>query len=150
MMPSSFNQGYDWRSSTSPDGDDDSSLKELWSSWTNEANTIVRKEAELAKIEVKETVTAAAKVGTNLGVMAVLGFLALQAVTIAAGFGLASVLPTWFAFLIVGVVYVIGCAVLFFQTRKQFDKLRLPEHAVQSFKDDVKTAKTAFVRGMGR
>lgn len=121
---------------------DDRSLQELWSDMTNEAGTLVRKEIELAKLEAKESATRASKAGVMFGAGGVVALLALQLLSFAAAWGLAAVLPTGFAFLIVGVVYVAIAAVLFSQGRKRAAEVKLvPEQTVETLKEDVQWAR---------
>ena len=121
---------------------DDRSLQELWSDMTSEAGTLVRKEIELAKLEAKESATRASKAGVMFGAGGVVAFLALQLLSFAAAWGLAAVLPTGFAFLIVGVVYVAIAAVLFSQGRKRAAEVKLvPEQTVETLKEDVQWAR---------
>lgn len=121
---------------------DDRSFQELWSDMTSEAGTLVRKEIELAKLEAKETAARASKAGVMFGAGGVVAFLALQLLSFAAAWGLAAVLPTGFAFLIVGVVYVGVAAVLFSQGRKRAAEVKLvPEQTVETLKEDVQWAR---------
>ncbi|MBW3645284.1 MAG: phage holin family protein [Actinobacteria bacterium] len=121
---------------------DDRSLQELWSDMTSEAGTLVRKEIELAKLEAKESATRASKAGVMFGAGGVVALLALQLLSFAAAWGLAAVLPTGFAFLIVGVVYVVIAAALFSQGRKRAAEVKLvPEQTVETLKEDVQWAR---------
>ncbi|MGH3849537.1 MAG: phage holin family protein [Pseudonocardiaceae bacterium] len=126
----------------------DASFKDLWSTFTSEAGTLVRKEADLAKVEVKGSVVTAGKAGAMFGGMGVLGFLALQALTVAAGLGLATVLPSGVAFLIVGFAYFVVAGLLFAIGKKYLRGLKPPEKVIDTVKQDIKTAKTAFMSGM--
>ena len=68
--------------------------------------------------------------------------LALQLLSFAAAWGLAAVLPTGFAFLIIGVVYAAIAAVLFSQGRKRAAEVQLvPEQTVETLKEDVQWAR---------
>lgn len=98
---------------------DDRSLQQLWSDMTTEASTLVRKELELAKIETKESVSRASRAGSMFAATGVVALLALQLLSFAAAWGLAAVLPTGLAFLIVGVAYVAIAAMLFSQARRR-------------------------------
>jgi hypothetical protein len=100
------------------------------------ARTLVRLEAKLAALEVRQKVSA---VGAGAGLLVaggVLGLFALGFLLAAAAAGLATALPTWLALLIVGgavllvaaVVLAIGAA----QLRKGVPPV--PERAIQEAK----------------
>ena len=121
---------------------DDRSLQELWSDMTSEVTTLFRKEVELAKLETKESVSRASKAGVMFGATGVAAILALQLLSFAAAWGLAAVLPTGFAFLIVGAVYAAIAGVLFSQSRKRAAEVQLvPEQTVETLKEDVQWAR---------
>ncbi len=118
------------------------SLQELWSDMTREASVLLRKEVELAKLETKEQVTQAAKAGVGFSVAGVAGFMALQLLSFAAAWGLAAVLPTGVAFLIVGIVFAVVAAVLLSKARAQASEVNLvPQQTVETLKEDVQWAR---------
>ncbi len=96
-----------------PEPGADPSLAELLSATTQDFSELVRAEIDLAKLELKEEATQAAKAGGMLGAAGVLGHLALLLALFAAAWGLAVVMPTGVAFLIVAVVVAVVAAVLF-------------------------------------
>jgi hypothetical protein len=123
-------------------GSDDRSLQELWSDMASETSTLFRKEIELAKLETKESVTRASKAGVMFGAGGVVALLALQLLSFAAAWGLAAVLPTGLAFLIVGVVYLAIAGVLFSQGRKRAAEVKLvPEQTVETMRENVQWAR---------
>ena len=126
---------------------DDRSLQELWAEMGQEVSSLLRKEMELAKVEVKESVTRAGQAGAMFTATGVAAFFALQALSLAAGWGLAAVLPTGVAFLVVGVVFVLVAAVLFVQGRKRLAAVRPPTQTVETLKQDVEVAKSSLARG---
>lgn len=126
---------------------DDRSLQELWSEMGREVGSLVRNEVELAKVEIKDTVSRAAQAGAMFTGTGVAAFFALQALSLAAAFGLAVVLPTGVAFLMVGVVYVVVAGLLFAQGRKRLAAVRPPTQTVQTLKEDVRLAKSSLARG---
>ena len=124
------------------------SLSELLSDVTNEIATLFRKEVELARVETSEQVSRAAKAGGMLGAAAVIGFLDLILFSFAAAWGLAAVMPTGFAFLIVAVVFAVVAAVLVQAGRKRLASVNpVPNQTVQTVKADVQVAKDSFARG---
>jgi uncharacterized membrane protein YqjE len=127
---------------------EDRSLSELLSDITTEIATLFRNEVELAKAETSEQVSRAAKAGAMLGAAAVIGFLTLILLSFAAAWGLAEVVPTGVAFLIVGVVFAIVAAVLASAGKKKIANVNpMPNQTVQTLKADVQVAKDSFARG---
>lgn len=127
---------------------EDASLSELLSDVTGELATLFRKELELAKVETSEQVSRAARAGAMLGTAAVIGFLTLILLAFAAAWGLAAILPTGLAFLIVGVVFGIVAAVLASAGKKKMASVNpVPDRTVQTLKHDVAVAKDSFARG---
>ncbi|MDP8954825.1 MAG: phage holin family protein [Actinomycetota bacterium] len=121
---------------------DDRSLQELWSAMTAEAALLLRKEVELAKIETKEQLQQAGQAGVAFGATALAGFMALQLLSFAAAWGLAAVLPTGVAFLIVGAVYLVAAVVLLRSARaKAADVQVVPQQTVETLKEDVQWAR---------
>jgi len=127
---------------------EDRSLSELLSDVTTEIATLFRKEVELAKAETTEQVSRAAKAGGMLGAAAVIGVIDLILFSFAAAWGLAAVMPTGLAFLIVGVVFAIVAGVLAMAGKKRIATINpVPNQTVQTLKADVQVAKDSFARG---
>ena len=122
------------------------SLGSLLSSLTHEVTSLVRKEVELAKAEVGEKGSQAARgIGAIATAGAVLlgGFLVLLA---AAVFGLNAVLPPettpWLSALIVGgVVVIIGFIMLQSGRKKLQAQNLMPNRTLASFRTDKELAK---------
>lgn len=127
---------------------DERSLSELLSDVTTEIATLFRKEVELAKAETTDQVSRAAKAGAMLGAGAVVGFVALILLAFAAAWGLAEVVPTGVAFLIVGVVFGIVAAALASAGKKKMAAVDpVPTQTMDTLKTDVQVAKDSFARG---
>lgn len=126
---------------------DDRSVKDLVSELGTEAGTLIRKEVELARLEVKETASRVAQAGAMFSGAAVMGLMALGALSVAAGFGLATFMPGGVAALIVGVVYIAVAAALAAVGRGRLARLPRPQEAVEGVREDVQVAKEAFSRG---
>ena len=126
------------------------SLKELFSEMTGEISLLVRKEVELAKLEMKEKASLAAKGGVAMAVAGVMGLFALLLLSFAAAWGLAEVLAPGVAFVIVGAVYLVLAAVMFSSGRKKLAQMKppMPEQALTTIKQDVQVAKGSLQRGM--
>ena len=129
---------------------DDRSLKDLFSELTGELSFLVNREVELAKTEMKEKASLAAKGGAAMAVGGVAAFVAVLLLSFAAAWGLAEVIAPGLAFLAVGVVYLIVAAVMFAIGRKRMALMKppVPQQAMTTLKQDVQVAKTSFQRGM--
>jgi len=117
-------------------------LGDLMGDLTRDMSTLVRKELELARVEIKEEVAKGGKAGGMLGGTALAAHMALLFVSFAAAWGLAEIVPTGFAFLVVGLIYGAVAAVLFTKGRAELQKVRpVPEQTVETLKEDVQWAK---------
>ena len=126
----------------------DRSLSELLADMSSQVSALISKEVELAKLEVKDQVSKASRAGALLAATGIAAFFGLLLVSFAAAWGLAAVIPTGFAFLIVGVVFLGVAGVLFGKGRKQLAEVSpAPGQAMASLKDDVQAAKAALARG---
>ena len=124
-------------------------LGELLSDVTSQLQQLVRKEMELARVETKEQLGRAGKGAAAFGGAAVAGLLAAILLSFAAAFGLAEVMPTGFAFLIVGVVFGAVAGVLALQGKKKIASFSpVPQQTVETVKEDVETAKDSLQRGV--
>ncbi len=120
----------------------DKSLGELLSQLTEDFGDLVSTQVELAKTEIKEEVARAGRGAGMVGGSALAGYLALLLLSFAAAWGLAAVMPTGWAFCIVGFVWGIVAAVLFSSGRKQLNAVQpVPPNTKQSLKEDVAWAR---------
>ncbi len=120
----------------------DPSLGELVSSATRDLSTLMRKEVELAKLEIKRDVVAA---GKGAGMFGGAGFTVLLAVIflgIAAAYGLAGLgLALGWGFLIVAGGYLLIAGALALLGKRSLGKVGPPEHTIATLKDDASWAK---------
>jgi predicted phage tail protein len=124
-----------------PDGDE-LSLPELIGRMTTDVSTLLRKEIELAKVEMKTEAVRAGRGAGALGATAVTGLLALLLLSFAAAWGLAELIPTGFAFLVVGGAYLLIAGILFLIGRKQISAVDpVPQQTVETLKEDVAWAR---------
>jgi len=122
--------------------DDRRTLPQLVTAMTSEVGDLVRKELELAKVETKQEVSNAAKAGGLFGGVAVGAHMALLFLSLAIAWGLATALPRGVAFLIVGLLYAAGAAVLFVIARERAKQINpVPEQTVATLKEDVEWLK---------
>jgi uncharacterized membrane protein YqjE len=120
----------------------DQSIGQLLSEAAGDISELLRKEVELAKVELREEASKASKAGAKLGAAAVAGHFALLLASFALAWGLAEVMPAGWAFLIVAVVYAIVAAVLYFNGRKQLRNVSpKPRQTVETLKEDASWAR---------
>jgi uncharacterized membrane protein YqjE len=120
-------------------------LREL----SEQTTTLVRKEIELAKVELAEK---GKRAGTGAGLLGGAGLLAafaFGAVTACLILALATALAAWLAALIVGVVYAAIAGGLALAGRNQVRQATppVPEQAVETTKEDVEWVKTRAKSG---
>jgi uncharacterized membrane protein YqjE len=114
-------------------------LREL----SEQTTTLVRKEIELAKVELAEK---GKRAGTGAGLFggaALLAAFAFGAVTACLILALATAVAAWLAALIVGVVYAAIAGAFALAGRKQLRRASppMPEQAVETTKEDVEWVK---------
>lgn len=121
---------------------DDRPLGELVGEMTRDVSLIMRKEVELAKVEIKEEVAKSGKAAGLFGATGAFGYLALIMVSFAAAWGLAALMPVGWAFLIVGVVHAVIAAITGLMGKKTIKSVTpVPEQTVETLKEDVQWAK---------
>lgn len=120
-------------------GDDQPTVGRLVADASTHLSSLARAEIALAKSELRFSAKAA---GVGAGLLAVAAFLLVLAVvmvSISAAYGLAYVVPTWLAFLIVFAVYALIAAVLALWGVKSLKKVSAPERTIATTKDTVST-----------
>jgi uncharacterized membrane protein YqjE len=121
---------------------DGQSIGQLLQEATQDISELVRKEVQLAKLELREEMTKASKAGGKLGAASVIGYLALLLASFAVVWGLAEVLSVGWAFLIVAVVYAVVAAVLFKSGRSQLREVSaMPRQTMDTLKEDAEWAR---------
>ncbi|WP_262284349.1 phage holin family protein [Micromonospora sp. MA102] len=100
------------------------SVGELLGDVTRDLSTLVRKEVELAKAELREEASQAGKAGGMFGGAALAGFLAVLFVSYAVWWGLSNVMDEGWAALIVAVVWAVVAAILLANARTKVRQLR--------------------------
>ena len=124
----------------------DLGVGEIVKSITGDVKLLVRDEVQLAKSEL---VPAAKNAGIGAGLFAVAGYFAITALLIlyfAAAFGLATVLPEWLAFLIVGVVLLVIAGVAGLLGLVLVRRVKGPKRTIASAKETVAELKAAVQR----
>jgi hypothetical protein len=130
-------------SSTAPEPrDQDSSVGELLSEVTSDIQTLFRQELELAKAEVREEAGKAGKAAGMYGGAGFGGYMVALFASLAAMFGLANVMDTGWAALIVTAVWAGIAAVLFVMGRSRMREVSpKPEQTVETLKEDAQWAR---------
>ncbi|GAB4103716.1 phage holin family protein [Micromonospora taraxaci] len=100
------------------------SVGELLGDVTRDVSTLVRKEVELAKAELREEVSQAGKAGGMFGGAGVAGFLAVLFVSYAVWWGLSNVMDQGWAALIVAIIWAAVAGGLFLNARTQLKRAR--------------------------
>lgn len=120
----------------------DRSIGELFSELATETGTLIRKEVELAKIELSQK---ANRVGRNIGYLVLGGavaYAALLALLAAIIIVLANVIPWWAAAFVVAVVVGIVAAVMVSKALAALKQTELaPRQTTETLKEDVQWAK---------
>ena len=118
------------------------SLGELVGDMTSEISSLMRKEVELAKVELKEEVGKAGKAGGMLGAGAVAGYFALLFASLALAWLLDEVMPASLAFFLVAVPYGIAASILITSGRQRLKQVDpVPRQTAKTLKEDVEWAK---------
>ena len=121
----------------------DQSLGELVAKATADVSTLMRKEVELAKVEIKREVVNAGKGAGAFGAAGVAALLGLLFLSIALAYGISKLIGdhVGWGFFIVAVLYLLvaGGAALF--GKKSMAKVGPPEKTIETLKDDVAFAK---------
>ncbi|MET8527287.1 phage holin family protein [Micromonospora sp. NPDC005172] len=100
------------------------SVGDLLGDVTRDMSTLVRKEVELAKAELREEVSQAGKAGGMFGGAGLAGFLAVLFVSYAAWWGLSNTMDQGWAALIVAIVWAAVAGGLFLNARAQLKRAR--------------------------
>jgi inner membrane protein YhjD len=109
--------------------------------------SLVRKEIELARQEVKEGMAARAKGGAAFAAAGVMGLYIVGFLGAAAAAALALVLPLWAALLIVAGVFILAALVAAMVGRTLMKGTSIkPERAKENLKEDVKWARAQLRR----
>jgi uncharacterized membrane protein YqjE len=122
---------------------------ELMRDLSDQTTSLIRKEIELAKLELdakRKKATAGAGMFGGAGLFGLFGFGALTACLVLV---LATFLAPWVAALIVAVVYAAIAGVLALRGKKQVQQATppVPEQAVDSTKEDLEWVKTRAKSG---
>ena len=116
-------------------------LGELVSGMTADFGTLVRKELELAKAEVREEAKSSGKAAGMFCVAGLAGHMSRLFLSLALAWGLTEIMPEGVAFLLVGLIYAAVTFVAVTQAKKRMREVRPPEQTIETVKEDVAWAK---------
>jgi hypothetical protein len=118
------------------------SIGALLSDLARDTSFLIRQEIALAKAEITRAI---ANLGTGIGLLAagaLVAFVGLIFLCLAAVYALTLVLPNWAAALIVGgVVLALGAGLALIGKRKLSSDKLIPRRTLRSLKDDAEWAK---------
>jgi uncharacterized membrane protein YqjE len=113
------------------------SLTDLVAEIMRDLQRLVRDEVRLARTEISESIADVATGAAALGVAAVMAFLGVAFIGVAAFFALLLALPGWASGLLVAAGFFILAAIAFFVGRSQLKMSRLrPEQTIRSLEED--------------
>lgn len=124
------------------DGHDSKSAGQLMKEITEDLSTLVRKEIELAKQELGESIATKVKGAALMGAAATFGFFALIFVLLAMRDGFDTFLRAWAADLATAVILIAVGAAAVLWARKKLTAPISTELTKQTIKEDVEWAKT--------
>ena len=124
-------------SSSVPASSPEPTLGELVAGMTADVGTLVRKEMELAKAELREEARTTGKAAGMLGAAGLAGHMTLLFLSFALAWGLSEIVPEGVAFLIVGLVWAAVAAVLGLSGRQRLAEAKGPEKTVEEVKEDA-------------
>ena len=123
------------------------SVGELIGEVTRDLSTLMRQELDLAKAEVKQEATKAARAAGMYGAAGFAGYMVLLFASIAAWQGLAEVMPSGWAAVIVAAVWAVVGAVLYTRGRQRMREVNpKPERTVETVSEVPGTLKGAVRR----
>ncbi len=126
----------------SPPPEDAKSLGQFASELSSELGTLLRKEVELAVIELRDEVKQAAKAGGMLGGGALTGYFSLLFASFALAWLLDSKLPRPLAFGLVALLHGMGAATLLERARQEIEQVDpVPKQTIETLKENVEWAK---------
>jgi MFS family permease len=108
--------------------------------------TLLRQHVELAKLESTEAASVRAQGAGMMAGAAVMALFAVGFAAAAAAAGLALMMPTWAAILIVAVVFLVVAGVLMLVGRGALRKAPTAERTREALKEDARWAKRQIAR----
>ena len=121
-----------------PSADGQRSLSELASVMTEDLSTLMRKEVELAKEELRVEARKAGRAGAGFASAGIGGLYAGMALVLALGYGLDQLMPLWLGFLIIGLILGAVAAVLAKKGQQELKDVNpAPEQTIETMKENA-------------
>lgn len=117
------------------------SLGDLIGRMNSDLGTLLRKEIQLAKVEMAAEAKKAGKGAGMLGGAGFAGYMALVMLSFAAAWGLSVLIPVGWAFLAVGFLYLLVTGALFLRGRMELKRVHGPQQTTETLKEDVEWAR---------
>jgi Putative Actinobacterial Holin-X, holin superfamily III len=117
------------------------SLGQLVSTATADLSELLRKEVQLAKLEITQEVVRAGKGAGMLGGAGVAAGLGALFLNIALAFAIGSAVGLGWGFAIVGLLYLVAAGALALTGKKGLSRLGPPTRTIETVKDDLDWAK---------
>jgi uncharacterized membrane protein YqjE len=117
------------------------SIGDLVAQVSSDFADLVHTQIELAKVELKDEATRAAKGAGMVGGAGVVGYLAVALLSFAAAHGLGEIMPISVGFLLVGLVWAAVAAVLAMRGKAQLKTVEPIPTTQQTLKEDVQWAR---------
>jgi uncharacterized membrane protein YqjE len=119
----------------------DRSHGELFGKLSSDVSGMFEAHVELAKLELREEVRSTGRAAGMFAGAGLAAFLGILLLSFAAAWGLAAVMPTGFAFLMVGLVWAVVAAVLALAGRERARHIGPPDNTIEAVKEDVEWAR---------
>ena len=117
-------------------------VPDLLADMTAKISELVRKEVEMAVVELRDEVKQAAKAGGMLGGAGLSGYLALLFASLGLAWWFDRKLPRWMAFFFVAGLHGAAAATLLKRGAEELQQVDpVPHQAVETFKESVEWAK---------
>lgn len=120
----------------------DRSLGELVAKLGDDLSNLVTTQIEIAKVEIKDEATKAAKGSGMLAGAGVVALFAAIMFSVALAWAIAVPLNPWLGFLIVGLLWTAAAAVLGILGKKQLDATKGPEQTMAELEADKNLAQS--------
>lgn len=115
----------------------DQSLGDLAGRLTSEIGALFNDHLQLAKVDLTNDLKKAGKTAGLMGGAAAAGWIAALILSLTLAWGLAEMMETWIAFLIVGVIWAIAAGVMAMVGRREVEENDwTPEHTIHELERD--------------
>lgn len=118
------------------------SVPEVLQDIVSNLQDIIRSEFRLAKTEITEEASKAARPAAAFGMGLISGIYGIGFMLLAAVYGLSTVMPAWLAALLVGIILAIVAGAFLGSGREKLKRINLsPDKAIKSLEENVEWSK---------